>query len=164
MRTFGKVVLVVAATWFVAACGDDDNVTNNDGVTTFRVNLTKGQVVPECAAAGSTATGVADISIPDDNSFIQVTQLAFTGLSSDPTAASIQQGPSGVNGPEVLAVDVNLVPFSTISFDASDFPSPPPEGASPDFPSFVEAMRAGDTSITVATRDCPNGEIRAQIQ
>ncbi|NVB84786.1 MAG: CHRD domain-containing protein [Kofleriaceae bacterium] len=157
---------MIAATWFVAACGDDDNDNdnNNNGVTTFRVTLTPDQVVPVCARASTNATGVVDVSVADDDSFIRVNQLTFTGLSSDATTAFIEQGQTGVNGPEVLAVDVNLVPFSTVTFDASDFPSPAPAGASPDFQSFAEAMRAGDTNITIATVDCPDGEIRAQIQ
>lgn len=165
MRTLGKMMLVFAATWFIAACGDDDNDNdnNNGNVTTFRVNLTTSEVTPRCTAAGSTATGVAQVSVSDNNQFIQVQELTFTGLSGPATSAGIFEGAVGVNGPEILALDVNLVPFSTVSFDAADFPSPVPANASADFPTFVDAMRNGDTFIVVSTAACPDGEIRAQI-
>lgn len=166
MRTFGKVVIAVALV--TMGCGDDNNDNNAigdaSGVTTFQVTLTPAQETPPCLAAGSAAIGTVNVSAADDNSVIQVNALQFSGLSGPATSASINQGAIGVTGPVVFPLSINVTPFSTIAFNVNNYPTPVPAGASATFAAFVDAMRSGDTYITVATSACPNGEIRAQIQ
>jgi hypothetical protein len=167
MRTLRNVMFLMAAL-IVVGCGDDDDddddIITEDDVTTFSVTLTPAQEVPPCAAANPNATGTASISVADDDDFIRVNQLTFTDLSSPVTAAHIHQAPPGVAGPIVFPLDVNIVPFATVAFVASDFPSPVPEGVAPNFVAFTDAVRAGDTYINVHTEACPDGEIRAQIE
>lgn len=164
MRTFGKVMIAVAL--LVSGCDDDDDdiIGPNGDFTTFDVTLTPSDVATPCLNAGSLATGTATVSIPDDDANIQVNNLTFSGLSGPATSATINAGTRGAIGPVVFPLNVTVTPFSTVAFDAADYPSPVPSGASPDFQSFVEAMRDGNTYINVATAACPDGEIRAQIQ
>ncbi len=168
MRTFGKVMIAVALV--VAGCDDDDdnNAVLPDGatgdVTTFNVTMTSSQETPPCAAGRSDATGSVTVTIASDDSAIAVSGLTFSGLSGPATAAHIHSGARGVAGPIVFPLNVTLTPFSTVAFDAADYPTPVPAGASPDFPSFVAAMKAGNTYVNVHTAACPDGEIRAQLQ
>ncbi|NVB84785.1 MAG: CHRD domain-containing protein [Kofleriaceae bacterium] len=155
------------AALLVAGCGDNDAdkvFIDARNVTTFDVTLTTSQETPPCPAAGPDATGTATISVTDNNEIIEVRQLTFSGLSGPATTADIHQGARGVAGPIIFPLDVNTVPFMAVGFNSGDYPTPAPEGAAPDFPSFVEALRVGDTYIDVHTAACPDGEIRAQIQ
>lgn len=166
MRTLGKVMIAVVLV-VVAGCDDDDDddiIGPNGEVTVFQVDLTTSQEVMPCGAAGLNASGSATVAISADEDFIQVTALTFNNLSGAPTAASINAGRLGVEGPVVFPLNVTLTPFSTVAFDASDYPSPVPAGAAVDFPSFIDTMRAGNTYLTVETAACPTGELRGQIQ
>ena len=143
--------------------GCSNDTSNGQGTKTFNLTLTPANETPPCAAAGTAATGTANIVVAADNSSIAVTE-AYSGLSGPPTAAHLHSGTSAAAGPVVLPFTVGLTtsPFSQ-TFTAADYVAA--SGAPADFPSFVTALRAGGAAYAnIHTNACKGGETRAELQ
>jgi len=123
-------------------CGSSSS--NGQGTKTFNLTMTVANETPPCAAAGTAATGTANIVVAADNSSIAATE-AYSGLS----------------GPPIMA-GLTTSPFSQ-TFTAADYLAA--SGAPADFATFVTALRAGGAAYAnIHTDACRGGEIRAEIQ
>lgn len=143
--------------------GCSNDTSNGQGTKTFNLTMTVANETPPCAAAGTAATGTANIVVAADNSSIAAT-VAYSGLSGPPIMAHIHSGTPAAAGPIVLPFTVVLTtsPFSQ-TFTAADYVAA--SGAPADFATFVTALRAGGAAYTnIHTDACRGGEIRAEIQ
>lgn len=146
------------------ACGGGMSNSDNPGAQskTFTVTLSPANETPPCAGAGAGATGTATVTIPGDDSSVSVS-LTYSGLSGAATAAHIHSGTAAAPGPVVLPFSGSLASPIATTLTASSYVAA--NGAPPDFPTFVAALRAGGAGyVNVHTAACPAGEIRAEIQ
>lgn len=160
MKKLGLGLTMVAL--FAVGCGGDDDDDDAAGGTTFEVDLTTEDEVPVCEGAGADATGDATVTISEDESEVSV-ELSWSDLSGPATAAHVHFGAVGAPGGVVFPLGMPPANPVTASFTASDYPSPPPDGAPADFAGFVTVMLAGTSYINVHSDACPPGEIRGQI-
>ena len=145
----------------LVACGSD---SNNAQPKVFNLNLTPQGETPPCPAAGVGASGTAKVTIAADNSSVTV-DVTYTNLSGPATASHIHSGTATAAGPVVLPFSQPLTsPFSK-TVTATDYVTPAPTGAPPDFATFVTALKAGGGGyVNVHTDACKPGEIRAEVQ
>ena len=66
--------------------GCSNDTSNGQGTKTFNLTMIPANETPPCAAAGTAATGTANIVVAADNSSIAVTET-YSGLSGPPTMA-----------------------------------------------------------------------------
>lgn len=173
------VVLTIGIALLQVGCDDDDDDDFGGGGevfpdapggmtpsgTTFQVLLTRSEEVPACAAAGFYATGAITVIISGDNSTVTAGALRISDLSSAAMQAHIHAGPAGVAGPIVFDLTRLLTaPTTNLTFNASNYPSPPPAGAPATFAEFIAQMKAGNSYVNVHTAACTSGEIRGQLR
>ena len=103
------------------------------------------------SATESKGTGEA-VGILDDDNTLRLT-LAYGGLETNVTGASLNMGSSSENGPVVLPLDVTTDRTSGALVNARL--TVPPDAA--------EAMRIGNTYLLIDTTDHPAGAIRGQL-
>lgn len=93
--------------------------------------------------------------------------LSFVNLTSNVTAANIQVGAVGVNGPAIfqplqLTATPNTFGGFSGTLTASNFIASPSNGINT-FTDALNAIRAGNTYLNIDSRNFPNGEIRGQL-
>lgn len=132
------VVLVTAV--LVTACGGSPG----PGVRVFAVTLSGAEEVPPNA---STAIGTGLVTV-DLDSMTMTASIVTTGIAD--TAAAMQAGAVGVNGPVLL-------PLARVSG------SPVWTGGAMISNTQLRALRSGADYFNVSSAAFPNGELRAQI-
>jgi len=156
-----KTIAVLSCLGLAAlmGCGSDNN---SQSAKTFNVTLSPTNETPPCAAAGTSATGTATVTIAADDSSVAV-NVTYSGLSGPVTVAHIHSGTSAAPGPVVLPFVQPLTsPFSQ-NLTASNYVAA--AGAPPDYATFVTALRAGGAGyVNLHTAACGPGEIRGEIQ
>jgi hypothetical protein len=173
MKSFSIVGTgILASLGMVALLGgcssDDAGSIDAPGGTakTFNVTLTKAQEVPPCPQAGANATGSATVTINAAGSEIQVTNFTTSGLSGAAGKAHIHAGANGVNGGIVLDFGANPTFPINHTFTAADYDNTGAM-APATFAAFVVGLRNGGTAylnVHTGAAECPNGEIRGEIQ
>jgi hypothetical protein len=172
------VALTIGIALLQVGCDDDDDDDDLGGEVipdapetptgterTFQVLLSGSEEVPACAAAGFYATGAATVIISADETNVTAGALRISDLSSVAMTAHIHAGPPGIAGPIVFDLTRLLsTPSTSITFNASNYPSPVPAGAPPTFTAFIADMKAGRSYINVHTVACTAGEIRGQLR
>ena len=159
-HTLNAVLLLAGATTVLAiGC---NNEPAPQGPKFFNLTLSPANETPPCADAGTSATGTAKLTIPNDNASV-VLEVSYSGLSGPATAGHIHSGTSASAGPVVLPFSAPIAsPFSK-TLTAGDYVAA--TGAPPDFATFVTALKAGGAGyVNLHTAACRGGEIRAEVQ
>lgn len=151
-------VFLLPAAW-VVGCNNEPSPPQSK---VFNLTLSPANETPPCADAGTSATGTAKVTIPNDNASV-IVDVSYSGLSGPVTASHIHSGTSAAPGPVVLPFNAPLdSPFSK-TVTAADYVAA--TGAPPDFASFVTALKAGGGGyVNLHTNACKPGEIRAEVQ
>lgn len=121
--------------------------------------------ISEVPPNSSLATGLAQ-AFYDSSADTLSLDVTFSGLISAATAAHIQFGAVGVNGPVI--VPLSVFPNATSgtysrTFTSSDFLTSPSNGIN-SWGDVIDAVKAGDTYVNIHDSVYPGGEIRGQLE
>jgi hypothetical protein len=126
----------------------------------FAAELSQGNELTACDAAGAAARAVGAVAIAADKSSLSV-EVRHAGLSNEPIMGHIHFGDETVDGPVVLDLGAQLGSPIRVQLKAADYKAPASGPA--DFVAFLSELEAGNAYLNLHTEACPKGEVRGQL-